>query len=932
MRGRKGLAAFACVAIAATGAIAAPSAAQRGPKVTREPGSRAPVFVRGIDEEPRRGRPADVARGHLQRNASLYGIDVSTLETVDVQQRGQMTTARFAQIHNGHEVFGATYLVHMKHERGGYAPTTVNGDYFTDLNVPDEPRISEREALAWARLRMRPLNVTRTVEHGLTILPMRTGALTYRFTLFGTRLGKVRRFEVFVNASNGTLALVYDNFQHAELPDGGSGENSFGDNVTFDVNNPAPSVYEMNLPASTRIQTFDAHSNPFGAYHPSDPAVDLVTSSSPIFGPTHTDSGAIDAHDNTQAVDDYLIGLDLGTHDPGVDLRDLPGTPVRSTVNVADPLTGGPFYNAFWSGPPDNQMVYGNPGHGLHPMPAALDIVAHELTHGLNQAFVGPGLGQLYINQSGAMNEAYSDYFGEAAEIEINNEPMNNAAGRMGEDVCISGSTPEWPCPLRDFDPETDPNLGDAVTEPDNYPHTSEYHYLLMDVDNGGVHENSGPFAGALWDIRKELAQADPVNGAERADLYILEGLQRSGIYDSFYRGRLAVQSAVTDLATAMGAVAADDLAIVTQEFIDHGITSTWASTSSTNGRLLYKDIVPIGDGMAAPQVSGKRFVVGNYKRKADIYGPLEIFVGRTDCAGCKKVRVGESQNFNTYSDEAPDIHDRRAVWTHITNGFKVDVHGRVLGRKVQSLADGRGLQWFPSIGDAGRRGTILAWENVGCAFCDSDIKYRFLGSKPKVAFADRRGEQILPQASGAWVAWWDLGPFFSRKPKIGVTNVITGKTFVFKPPTTKTFMGPPTLSKTHVYWYQDKEFFAPSNPRSGKGNIVRVRLGAGKRQALFSETAALAPRYEGFSLEPVPSANQRFVTWSDEEFLDPIAAGLDHDRVGRDIYILRLGTKRIRLVSRNRGDQAFPVMVGGRNGVLWLDASRSVTDIRFKP
>lgn len=58
------------------------------------------------------------------------------------------------------------------------------------------------------------------------------------------------------------------------------------------------------------------------------------------------------------------------------------------------------YANAFWDG---EQMVYGK-GYA-----SADDVVAHELTHGVTQ--YGPNL--LYAYQSGAINEALSDIFGE---------------------------------------------------------------------------------------------------------------------------------------------------------------------------------------------------------------------------------------------------------------------------------------------------------------------------------------------------------------------------------------------------------------------------------------------------------------------------------------------------------------------------------------
>lgn len=67
-----------------------------------------------------------------------------------------------------------------------------------------------------------------------------------------------------------------------------------------------------------------------------------------------------------------------------------------------DPRFG--YDNAFWNG---SQMVYGD-GYLFNRMTLALDVVAHELTHGVTQHEAG----LLYELESGALNEHFSDVFG----------------------------------------------------------------------------------------------------------------------------------------------------------------------------------------------------------------------------------------------------------------------------------------------------------------------------------------------------------------------------------------------------------------------------------------------------------------------------------------------------------------------------------------
>lgn len=67
------------------------------------------------------------------------------------------------------------------------------------------------------------------------------------------------------------------------------------------------------------------------------------------------------------------------------------------------------YNNAFWNG---RQMVYGDgDGKLFTGFTTAIDVIAHELTHGVTQNAV-PGGGLVYEGQSGALNESISDVFG----------------------------------------------------------------------------------------------------------------------------------------------------------------------------------------------------------------------------------------------------------------------------------------------------------------------------------------------------------------------------------------------------------------------------------------------------------------------------------------------------------------------------------------
>jgi Zn-dependent metalloprotease len=125
------------------------------------------------------------------------------------------------------------------------------------------------------------------------------------------------------------------------------------------------------------------------------------------------------------------------------------------------------YVNAFWDG---TRMTYGD-GDGTNYKPlVSLDIVGHEITHGVTEY----SSNLIYSGESGALNESFSDIFGEAVE----NFGKGSNDWLMGCDIGVSG------CGA--FRSMKNPNL---YSDPDTYRGT---YWYTGTGDNGGVHTNSG--------------------------------------------------------------------------------------------------------------------------------------------------------------------------------------------------------------------------------------------------------------------------------------------------------------------------------------------------------------------------------------------------------------------------------------------------------
>ena len=179
-----------------------------------------------------------------------------------------------------------------------------------------------------------------------------------------------------------------------------------------------------------------------------------VSSSNLNSNPSQSTRIGISGHANMAKVFDYY------KDELGRDSFNNWSATVKVVTNAAFQLSDGTWYtdNACWR-PSGKLLMFGT------TRTAALDTVAHEFTHAVTQ-YVN---GLIYSDESGALNEAYSDIMGSLIE--------NKGSGRWthGEDG---------------------PNgIVRSLEDPSDYgqpEHYNNYRYRGQSYDNGGVHINSG--------------------------------------------------------------------------------------------------------------------------------------------------------------------------------------------------------------------------------------------------------------------------------------------------------------------------------------------------------------------------------------------------------------------------------------------------------
>ncbi len=255
--------------------------------------------------------------------------------------------------------------------------------------------------------------------------------------------------------------------------------------------------------------------------------------------------------------------------------------------------------NAFWN---DSAkcMVFGN----LDRYPSALDVVAHEMTHGVT--FKTSNLE--YQDQSGALNESMSDIFGEGCEGYYN---ANKLPDYLLGTLLKQG-------------------IGRDMIKPENKNCPSRMsNYVTTTQDSGGVHTNSSIINHAFWLLAQGL---NPGIGQEHA-------------LDIFYRTnttKLQKNSQFLDCRRACVA-SAKEL---------YGSNSTEAQKTAAAF-----DAVEIFDGKSNPPPPPTGGTSGTDSTLATVYNNFVLYLGRRETAQGD----GVYGNFLGNNPAAP--YKRLSVW-----------------------------------------------------------------------------------------------------------------------------------------------------------------------------------------------------------------------------------------------------------------------------
>jgi thermolysin len=449
------------------------------------------------------------------------------------------THERAAQYYKGLPVFGGD----VTRQLAGGQTISVFGVLYNGIDIDVVPTLNAEQAAS--RIEQTTGESVRLREAAeLMVLPLQGGGYRLAWRL---RAASRRDITVyFVDAQSGSIVDQYSDLQTQSAV--GRGVGVLGDQKKVSTQPGGGGYYAIDRLRPPAIGTFDFKGDVNRFF-------DVLEGIRPLFisdaandsDNDWSDGATVDAHVYAGYTYDYFFKRHgrSGLNDRNLTITNLVHIVRRQDFTGATDDTIDLYLNAGYLG--GGYMFYGEglpPGYVLLPyhqtadfFSGALDIVAHELTHGVTDYTSH----LIYRFESGALNEAFSDVM--ATSVEFMFQPPGNGLGQadysLGEDVIRPGGTRSLANP-------------GAFDQPDHY--SNRY---TGRADNGGVHVNSGIVNNAFY-----LAIEGGTNRTSGQAVAGVGGGNREQIEKIFFRAFTVMLPADANFSTARAATiqAARDL------------------------------------------------------------------------------------------------------------------------------------------------------------------------------------------------------------------------------------------------------------------------------------------------------------------------------------------------------------------------------------
>ncbi|UWY26849.1 M4 family metallopeptidase [Flavobacterium sp. TR2] len=415
------------------------------------------------------------------KKADFELSNADRMQLKSVSDKHGRSLATYQQMHNSVPVEGAIYKVReRKNKIDAFGQTSkklpANSNYKVNASAALQNALNTVNAkeYVWQSKKLSSLvhkKISTKPEGELVYVgpnfstELKEYHLAWKYDIFATNPQSSQT--IYVDANTGKVILKIDlsrDFRSSALPaaDGrlatGKGKARFAGDVTFGTTQYADGYRLETLLGKYKVPIYTLNMN--HAAHASDEVlteyIDEDNNWNDLYNKDH-DEAAIDIHWGLQKTLNYFEEkFDRNSvDDKGMTIFGL----AHLGTNVQ---------NASWTG------GWAQFGDGDKQPFVSLGITGHEMTHAVTQFSAG----LIYMGESGAMNESFSDIFGISIELYAGKDSKNDI-WMLGDELYKHGSLRSMANPKAAGQPDT--YGGEFWTNPAN-----------TSVDNGGVHQNSG--------------------------------------------------------------------------------------------------------------------------------------------------------------------------------------------------------------------------------------------------------------------------------------------------------------------------------------------------------------------------------------------------------------------------------------------------------
>ncbi|MFJ9678964.1 M4 family metallopeptidase [Streptomyces sp. NPDC101194] len=428
-------------------------------------------------------READATKAATAKELGLGSQEKLVVRDV-VQDNDGTTHTRYERTLAGLPVLGGDLVVEESKAGTTESVTKASSVSSNTLKAVDTkadvaPAAAEKQALGLARADGSKRTEADRAPRKVVWLAQGKPQLAYETVVGGLQEdGTPNELHVITDATSGAKLYEWQGVEN------GVGNTEYSGQVTLGT-----------APSYTLTDTGRGNHKTYNLNHGTSGTGTLFSKSTDVWGdgtPQNAETAAADAHYGAAETWDYYKNVHGRSGIRG------DGVGAYSRVHY-----GNNYVNAFWQ---DSCfcMTYGDGSGNANPL-TALDVAAHEMTHGVTAATAG----LVYSGESGGLNEATSDIMATAVEFYANNS-TDKGDYLIGEKIDINGDG----SPLRYMDkPSKDGASKDA---------------WYSGIGNVDVHYSSGP-ANHFFYLLSEGSGAKTINGVNY-DSPTSDGLPVTGI------------------------------------------------------------------------------------------------------------------------------------------------------------------------------------------------------------------------------------------------------------------------------------------------------------------------------------------------------------------------------------------------------------------